>query len=128
MPFVYGGLAGFAAAIVYTNDQYILYRHAALYKGNEGTTPNPYAQFEDAYRQIEAEVGGEIRANALRDQRDTFRRYRDLSVVGIGLYYALSVLDAYVSAHLLSFDVGEELSMQVQPTPQGVAARLHWRF
>ena len=127
-PFVYVGLAGFTAAIIYSNNEYILYRRAALYKQNEDTMPNPYAQYEDAYRRIEAQVGGEIRANVLRQQRDKYRRYRDLSVVGVGLYYALTVLDAYVSAQLLSFDVGEELSMRVQPSGSGVTARLKWRF
>lgn len=129
MPFVYAGLAGFGAGIVYSNNQYLLYRRAALYKSNEGADPNPYAQFEDAYREVEAEAGGEIRANVLRQQRDKFRRYRDLSVVGLGLYYALTVLDAYVSAQLLSFDVGEELSVRVQPVHRGmVSAHLRWRF
>lgn len=128
VPFAYAGLAGLGAAIVYSNNRYLLYRRAALYKANEGTMPNPYAQYEPQYQQIADAVGGEIRANVLRQQRDKFRRYRDLSVVGVGLYYALTVLDAYVSAQLLSFDVGEELSMRVQPSGAGVTARLKWRF
>jgi len=128
MPFVYAGLAGLTAAVIVSNDRYLLYRHAALYKQNEGTTPNPYAQFEDDYRRLESQIGGEIRANVLRQQRDKFRRYRDLSVVGVGLFYALSVLDAYVSAHLLTFDVDENLSMHVAPASQGITARLRWRL
>ena len=128
MPFVYAGLAGLGAAIVVSNDQYLLYRHAALYKQNEGTTPNPYAQYEDEYNTLRDQIGGEIRANVLRQQRDKFRRYRDLSVVGVGLFYALSVLDAYVSAHLLTFDVDQNLSMRMYPATQGVTAQVRWRF
>lgn len=127
-PFVIAGLAGFGAAIVYSNNQYLLYRRAALFKTNEGAMPNPYAQYEPQYRQIESNVGGEVSAAILREERDKYRRYRDLSVVGVGLYYALTVLDAYVSAQLLSFDVGENLSMRVQPSSAGVAARLQWQF
>jgi hypothetical protein len=128
VPFAYAGLAGFGAAIVFSNNQYLLYRRAALFKANEDATPNPYAQYEPQYRQIESSVGGEVRASILREERDKFRRYRDLSVVGVGLYYAFTVLDAYVSAQLLSFDVGENLSMRVHPVGAGVAARLRWRF
>ncbi len=127
IPLVYAGLAGFAAAIVYTNDRYLLYRHAYLFKAYEGPD-NPYVEFEDEYRMLEERVGGEIRANVLRREREKYRRYRDLSVVGLGLYYALTVLDAYVSAHLLTFDVGEDLSMHVHPSAQGVTARFRWRF
>lgn len=128
MPFVYAGLAGLTAAVIVSNDRYLLYRRAALYKQNEGTTPNPYTEFEDEYRRLESQIGGEIRANVLRQQRDKFRRYRDLSVVGVGLFYALSVLDAYVSAHLLTFDVDENLSMRVTPAARGVTARVRWQF
>lgn len=128
MPFVYAGLTGLGAAIAVSNDRYLLYRRAALYKQNEGTTPNPYAQFEDEYNTLESRIGGEIRANVLRQQRDKFRRYRDLSIVGTGLFYALSVLDAYVSAHLLTFDVDQNLSIRTYPAAQGITARVRWRF
>jgi len=128
VPFALAGLAGFGAAIVYSNNQYLLYRRAALFKGSEDATPNPYAQYEPQYRQIENDVGGEVRASLLREERDKFRRYRDLSVVGVGLYYAFTVLDAYVSAQLLSFDVGEDLSMRVHPAQGGIATQLRWRF
>lgn len=132
IPLVYAGLAGFAAAIVYTNDRYLLYRHAALWKQSERERAqgeeNEYPQFRDEYLMLRNRIGGEIDANVLRQERDKYRRYRDLSVVGLGLYYALSVLDAYVSAHLLTFDVGEDLSMRVQPSMQGMTAQLRWRF
>jgi len=134
IPLVYAGLAGFTSAVVYTNDQYLLYRHAALWKQSQDRVDqgladeNQYPGFSDEYQQISEQVGGEIRANVLRQQRDKYRRYRDLSVIGIGLYYALSVLDAYVSAHLLTFDVGEDLSMRVHPSPHGVTTQLRWRF
>lgn len=123
MPFVYAGLAGFAAAIVYSNDRYLLYRRAALFRGTDD-----YPQYEDEYQQVVSQIGGDVDASVLRRQRDKFRRYRDLSVVGVGLYYALSVLDAYVSAQLLTFDVGEDLSIRVHPAERGVTTRIQWRF
>lgn len=125
IPLVYAGLAGLAAGIVYTNDRVVLYRHAALYRQD----PGAYPQFEEEYRMIAEQAGGDIDAGTLRDTRDRFKRYRDLSAIGVGLYYALSVLDAYVSAHLLTFDVGEDLSMRVHPSAQGgVTTQLRLRF
>ena len=118
LPFVYAGLAGLAYALYTNNDRYLLYRHAHLYKLEEEQTPdepNPFAQFEDEYNAIVADVGGDLQARLLRAERDRFRRWRDLSIVGVGLFYALTLVDAYVSAHLLTFDVGDDLALRVRP-------------
>lgn len=122
IPIVYAGLGGFTAAILTTNQRYIKYRHAALYKLSQERGNNEYPQFEDEYQSIRNQVGGEVSSSVLRQERDRFRRLRDLSVIGLGLYYGLTVLDAYVSAHLLTFDVGEDLSMRVWPAPGGITA------
>ncbi len=124
IPIAYAGLGGFTAAILTTNQRYLRYRHAALFKLSQERGENAYLQFEDEYQRIRSEVGGEVSSSVLRQERDRFRRLRDLSVIGLGLYYGLTVLDAYVSAHLLTFDVGEDLSMQVLPVPGGVTAAL----
>jgi hypothetical protein len=128
LPFVYGGLAGFGFAIYRTNQSYARYRDAARFAQD----PVEFARFEPAYVRVVRDAGGEpsitrgddgeiqevgpLSGRQLRDQRDTFRRWRDLSVVGTGLFYALTVLDAYVSAHLLTFDVDEDLAVRVRPT------------
>lgn len=124
IPFVYGGLGGITVALINTNRQYLRFRHAALFKLSQERGNNEYPQFEDEYESIRDEVGGEVSSDVLRRERDRYRRLRDLSVIGLGLYYGLTVLDAYVSAHLLTFDVGEDLSMQIYPTPDGVSATL----
>ncbi|WP_051141368.1 DUF5683 domain-containing protein [Salisaeta longa] len=130
MPFVYAGLGGLGYSIVRMNQQYVLYRHAHLYKIETERTPdapNPYANFEDAYNKITADLGGQVSARVLRRQRDKYRRWRDLSVVGSVIFYGLTVLDAYVSAHLLTFDVGT-VEARVLPTPHGAAATFSIRF
>ncbi len=58
---------------------------------------------------------GAVSNGYLVAQRDAFRRNRDLSILGIGIVWSLQVLDAYVSAHLLDFDVGEDLTFHVAP-------------
>ena len=44
------------------------------------------------------------------------------------LAYGLQALDAYVSAELADFDVSEDLSLRLVPTPTGPAAALRWSF
>lgn len=119
IPFVYGGLAGGTFAVYEMNRRYDLYRHAHLFEiGRQRTQDtgeeNPYQHYEDASNRVQNRLG-ELRPKQLRELRDKYRRWRDLSIVGTGLFYALTVLDAYVSAHLLTFNVGEDLNLSVRP-------------
>ena len=136
IPIVYAGLAGLTYSVLRNHDQYKLYQRAHLFRiseerlENEGD-PNPYAQFEPQYRIVQSDLGSpgtEINSRVLRSRRDRFRRWRDLSVVGSGVFYALSIVDAYVSAHLLTFDVGDELSVNVVPSPLGNSMAVRVRF
>jgi hypothetical protein len=61
-------------------------------------------------------VGG-ITANQAQTYRDTYRRYRDYSILAAILVYALNVIDANVFAFMADFDVSDNIaSLEVQPT------------
>lgn len=140
LPIVYGGLGGIVATTLLVNDQYLLYRHAYLYLARrqaDGTAVFP--EYADDYAELLAELDfppesrlspEEIAARRdrlepiFRQNRDNLRRNRDLLYIGVGLFYGLTILDAYVNAHLLDFDVGEDLTVRVIPTPHGAAAAL----
>ncbi|MBC8112501.1 MAG: hypothetical protein H7Y04_15730 [Verrucomicrobia bacterium] len=49
---------------------------------------------------------------------DTFRRYRDLSIILSGVAYLLVIADANVAAHLKNFDteMKSKLSLQIRPS------------
>lgn len=48
--------------------------------------------------------------------RDTYRRYRDYSILAAILVYALNVIDANVFAYMADFDVSDNIaSLEVQP-------------
>jgi hypothetical protein len=60
---------------------------------------------------------GSITANQAETYRDTYRRYRDYSVLAAILVYALNVIDANVFAFMADFDVSDNIaSLEVQPT------------
>jgi hypothetical protein len=46
---------------------------------------------------------------------DYYKRYRDLSYIGIAAWYLLSILDANVDASLYNFDVSENLALRLEP-------------
>jgi hypothetical protein len=51
----------------------------------------------------------------LNQGANTYRRYRDISML-LGLaVYALNIIDANVDAHLKEFDISDELSLRVSP-------------
>ena len=61
-------------------------------------------------------VGG-ITASQAETYRDTYRRYRDYSVLAAILVYTLNVIDANVFAFMHDFDVSDNLAwIEVQPT------------
>jgi hypothetical protein len=47
---------------------------------------------------------------------DYYKRYRDLSYIGIAAWYLLSILDANVDASLFDFDVTDNLDISFAPT------------
>lgn len=117
IPFVYAGFAGLGLRIYRSHQHYRLFQRAHLYGRGESMAEegeeNPYRQYESQYNQVAEFVGERVRE--MRNQRDRFRRRRDLTILGTGVFYALTLLDAYVSAHLLTFDVDETLSIRVHP-------------
>lgn len=124
LPFVYAGFAALGARAYQAHRQYLLFKRAHLFGrgpelADEGE-PNPYRRYEEQFNEATDRLGG-TRLGAMRDQRDQYRRQRNLSILGTGLFYALTVLDAYVSAHLLTFDVGEELTLRARPVGRLVA-------
>lgn len=131
LPFIYGAMGFLIYRAASSHDDYVLYREAYQYKAwqelveSGQADENPKISFQSSYEQIAGEFGA-ISSRPLNSQRNIFRRSRDLSLVGVGLVYGLAMLDAFVSAHLLDFDVGEDLSFQAAPTAGGF--RLSARF
>ena len=113
LPIVYGGAVGLAYAISWNNRRYVDYHKAYI----DITDTDPST---DSYKYLFAE-GTDFNQNAdyckrqLKTKQDTYRRYRDLSVVCAGVLYLISILDAFVDAQMHNYDVGPDLSMKVGP-------------
>jgi len=53
--------------------------------------------------------------DGLLDMVDYYKRYRDLSYIGIAAWYLISILDANVDASLFNFDVTDNLDISLAP-------------
>jgi hypothetical protein len=89
------------------------------------TNNTQYQRFRKAYDAVIAndpnnpdEFNGRYSKDVLANARDYYRKYRDLSVIGIAGLYFLNIIDAMVDAYFFSFDVSDDLSLRVVPTIQ----------
>jgi hypothetical protein len=60
--------------------------------------------------------------NGLRTYRNEFRKNEDYSILFFLLFWGLNVVDATVDAHLMYFDVSDQLSMHLQQPSPGFLA------
>lgn len=113
VPIVYGLLGGLTYYSVYLTKQYHDYR-AAYYNSFDSNTD---LRFGATPSYLEGAIASRLKSN-----RDFLRNRRDFIYVTIGLAYALNVVDAYVFAHLRSFDVSDDLSMNTGIKPELITA------
>jgi len=52
----------------------------------------------------------------LNRTRETVRTWRDYAIVAVVLSYALNIVDANVDAHLMDFNIDENISLNIRPT------------
>lgn len=122
MPIVYAGFAGLGYGLYFYQDYY----HS--YKTTYDNYRNPYLEQglnppADTILTVRGETG--YSPVNVQQGRDFYRKYRDLCIIGVGVWYLVNILDAYVEAHLFEFDVSDDLSIRWQPafyyTPVGCA-------
>jgi hypothetical protein len=51
---------------------------------------------------------------------DYYKRYRDLSYIGIAGWYLISILDANVDASLYNYEVNNNLNITLAPIPMSL--------
>lgn len=52
----------------------------------------------------------------LKITRDNARSDSELLIIGFTVFYGLTIIDAFVDAHLINFDISDDLSMQLKPS------------
>ncbi|MFY9115514.1 MAG: DUF5683 domain-containing protein [Bacteroidales bacterium] len=77
-----------------------------------------YNRYKTMYNHAMAkppEYDGWMSVEDIKWYRDTFRRFRDYSIIATVLVYALNVIDANVFAHFQDFDISDDLSLRIEP-------------
>lgn len=106
VPIIYAGFGGLIYYVNYNNYVYSKYKSAYNIK----------LRIENGELGLDDEDPFPNHSSGqIKGQKDNWRRFRDLSIIGIGILYVLQILDADVDAHLFDYDVSEDLSMRFDP-------------
>lgn len=122
-PIVVGLIGGLVGLAIYNNNQFDTFNEAYLYGIYIDEDPHPFPDFEESYNKYSG-----VSTSTLRSERDRYRRSRNLFLIGALLAYGLNILDAYVNAHLIGFDVGEDLTVGLTPVVGLPLAAVRLRF
>lgn len=122
LPIIYGGFIGLSYAISwngrYYNDYTNAYRAIMQEFPRDKVNSDVWLPFisgaTDPNQISDAQLN--TYKNSFKRNRDSYRRYRDLSIIGVVALYALCVIDAYVDASLFDFDISPDLSLKVEPS------------
>jgi len=115
VPVIYGVLGGLIWNTVRLTNRFNDYKAAAFNAQVEGTEMDDM-RFGPTPDFLE----GDFSVRFLTDRRDELRNNRDLMFVIIGVAYGLNVLDAYVFAHMKTFNISDDLSVNTSISPDMV--------
>lgn len=103
VPIIYAAGGGMVYGVLFYQDNYNAFREAYKYRIQTPSNTNGIARFD------------RFETPTLKAIRDSYREARDQCAIGLILVYTLQVMDASVEAHLLEFNVNDDLSLRVQP-------------
>lgn len=123
LPIIYGGFLGCTYALSWNNQMLSDYSQAYL----DIMDDDPNTKSYEKMLPINFNMSGreEQFKEIFKNRKNYYRKYRDMSILAFVAVYALSVIDAYVDAELSSFDISEDLSLQLQPTIITTDPRAH---
>lgn len=110
VPIVYGLIGGLAGYSIFLHKRYHDFR-AAYYN------LNPQTPDDLRFGPTPDYIPQNANLESLRSSRNAYRNRRDMVYIGVVLAYGLNILDAYVFAHMRTFDVSEDLSMRTRVQP-----------
>jgi hypothetical protein len=102
-PIIYAGVGALIYSIRFNQKYYMMYKTAYIQRMSGD--PNNQDQFVKMYTD-----------RTLLYAMNYYRRYRDMSVLGLAGVYIANIIDATVDAYLFDYSVNQDLSMRIKPT------------
>ncbi len=115
VPIVWAGLGFAVYNVQYNYKKYNSFKQAYIMRIDDDPTTI------DIYDPVNGSNSKRYNETQLVKIRDAYRRNMELSVLSTLGVYALNLIDAYVSAHLLDFDLDDDLSIKTGIIPNFVS-------
>jgi hypothetical protein len=106
MPIVYAAMGTTIYLFSVNNNLYKNYKKAYV----DRDTANPFNYYFPSSSDVR-----QYDLSQLQEQSSHYRRFRDLNVILTSVFYILNIADAYVDAQLATFDISDNLSMNIHP-------------
>jgi hypothetical protein len=107
IPVIYAGFATFAYLISINTREYKKYKEAYVWKVNYDISPIDSIDNEYIYKYQTADQ--------LKRGKDYYLLNVELTWIVTGVWYILNIVDAAVDAHLLDYNINEDLSLKIEP-------------
>lgn len=133
LPIVVGGFMGLGYATSWNNKMLTDYTQAYRDLTDNDDSTKSYMDFFPPTTK-EEDLDKAWLTNVMKTRRDFYRRNRDLCIICCVGLYLICMVDAYVDASLVHFDVSPDLSIEwspaliVNPSTRNVSAGLNWAF
>ncbi len=80
-----------------------------------------YKEYKESYIEKTKHTSGidyypQYDSTQVRELQMYYQKNRDLNFILTALFYTLNIADAYVDAHLMTFDVSDNLSLNILPS------------
>jgi hypothetical protein len=120
VPLVYAGFGGIIYAIHYNSKEYNIFMKAYQDFTDNSSATDSYINVIPnvdpiTYDPVLQPANYAWYKERMLSRVDYFRKYRDLSYIGIAAWYLFTILDANVDASLYNYDISNDLDIKVQP-------------
>ncbi|WP_321520056.1 DUF5683 domain-containing protein [uncultured Bacteroides sp.] len=113
LPIIYGGLIACTYALSFNNKYYKDYSQAYLDLMDSNDNTKSYMNFLSPGYVVAGKE--DWLKKVFKQKKDSYRRYRDLSIFSFIGVYLVSIIDAYVDAELSNFDISPDIGLQINP-------------
>lgn len=122
IPLVYAGFGSMVYFIGINSSRYTTHMKAYQDFTDDIPQTNSYLNIKgfseippSAYDRVKDPQGYQYYKDQMLRLIDYYKRYRDLSYIGLGAWYIASIIDANVDASLFNYDVTNNLDIAVMP-------------
>ncbi|MGH1339681.1 MAG: DUF5683 domain-containing protein [Aureispira sp.] len=108
LPIVWGGIGTLSYFMVKSKIEFECHKRTYLEQVDEFESTNYMCSISDT----------SLSDANLKIVRDNARSDSEMFIIGFTLFYGLTIIDAFVDAHLIRFDIDDDLSLQIKPSLQ----------